>query len=110
MTLRDSGTIRDLLFSAKTAVSYLEGCSRAEFEDDLKTQDATIRRLEIIGEAAKRLGERIDAELPELPWRKMRDMRNLMIHRYWEIDLDIVWSTVRDDLPGVIDALERYLA
>ena len=48
-------------------------------------------------------------DLPELPWRKMVDMRNFTIHQYWDVDVKIVWDTVKDHLPLVVAAIERYL-
>jgi uncharacterized protein with HEPN domain len=71
-------------------------------------QDSVVRRLEIIGEAANNIAEEATIELPDLPWRKMVDMRNFTIHQYWDVDAKIVWETVKDDLPLVIAAIERY--
>ncbi len=96
--------------SARLAISYLEGISLQEFGKDIQLQDSVVRRLEIIGEAASHIAEEAAVELSEIPWRKMVDMRNFAIHQYWDVDVNIVWETVKHDLPVVVATLERYLA
>jgi uncharacterized protein with HEPN domain len=78
---------------------------------DHKTQDAIVRNIEIIGEAAGNI-QKMDPDFvanhPELPWVEMRGMRNKMIHNYFDVDWEVVWSTVKDDLSRLkqqIDAL-----
>ena len=70
---------------------------------DTQCQDSVIRRIEIIGEAARRISPEIRTAYPDIPWTEMIGMRNLMIHDYDDIDLEIVWSTVQRDLPRLID-------
>jgi len=96
--------------SGRLAISYLERISLQEFGKDIQLQDSVVRRLEIIGEAASHIAEEAAVELPELPWRKMVDMRNFTIHQYWDVDVNVVWETVKHDLPVVVATLERYLA
>ena len=67
------------------------------------------RRLEIIGEAARRISKETQAAYSDLPWSDMVGMRNIMIHEYDDVDLVIVWETVNNDLPPLIDALEKIL-
>jgi uncharacterized protein with HEPN domain len=107
--LRDSGFLQDILLSARLAISYLERTSVEEFAKDVQLQDSVIRRLEIIGEAASHVAEEAAIELPELPWRKMVDMRNFTIHQYWDVDVNIVWETVKQDLPSAVAAIDRFL-
>jgi len=106
---RDLAYLRDIQESARLAVSYLEGVSLESFVVDTQLQDAVIRRIEIIGEAARRVSEKSRAEHPALPWRQMIGMRNQVIHMYDGVDLRVVWSTVRDDLPGLLEALDGIL-
>jgi uncharacterized protein with HEPN domain len=108
--LRSSGFIQDILLSARLAISYLGQRSIEEFAKDIQLQDSVVRRLEIIGEAARNVVEEATGELPELPWRKMVDMRNFTIHQYWDVDVKIVWETVKDHLPLVVATIERCLA
>ena len=85
------------------ATEYIEGVgSLAAFQQSQRDQDAVIRNIEIIGEAASR----IHRDMPEfvaahaqLPWIEMRGMRNKVIHNYFDINLSVVWNSVKDDLP-----------
>ncbi len=106
---RDKEYMLDILEAAKLAIDYIGDKSREEFFGDLQCQDAVIRRLEIIGEAARRISEETQAAHPDLPWSDMVGMRNIMIHEYDDVDLVIVWETVNNDLPPLIDALEKVL-
>jgi uncharacterized protein with HEPN domain len=107
---RDRERLAEILDSAKLALSYLSGISREQFFADPQCQDATIRRIEIIGEAARRISDETKAGHPHLPWHEMTAMRNVMIHQYDEIDLSVVWDTVQTDLPTLIAALEMLLS
>jgi len=106
---RDKEYMLDILEAAKLAIDYIGDKTREEFFEDLQCQDAVIRRLEIIGEAARRISEETQAAYPDLPWSDMVGMRNIMIHEYDDVDLVIVWETVNNDLPPLIDALEKRL-
>lgn len=103
---RDPQYLLDVLIAAKLALTYVAGKTQEEFLADTQCQDAVIRRLEIIGEAARRLSRQTRTTLPELAWNAMIGMRNAMIHEYDDVDLSIVWDTVRSDLPSLIRAIE----
>lgn len=70
---------------------HLAGLTKKKFIHDVKTQDAVVRQLEIIGEASRRLELNFKKTHPEIPWKKIIGMRNKISHEYWDIDLDIVW-------------------
>ena len=106
---RDAIHLVDILSSARTIRAYVEGVSRQEFLRDTQLQDSVIRRVEIIGEAAGRVSQRLRDQRPEIPWSDMRGMRNALIHRYDDIDMDVVWETVERDIPRLIGQLERLL-
>jgi len=106
---RDREYLLDILESARLACAYLREKTEQEFLDDVQCQDSVIRRLEVIGEAARRISDEGRAALPDLPWKAMIGMRNVMIHGYDDVDLTVVWNTVKDDLPALIEALERGL-
>jgi len=106
---RDKEYLLDILEAAKLAIDYIGDKTMEEFFDDLQCQDAVIRRLEIIGEAARRISEETRAAYPDLPWNDMVGMRNVMIHEYDDVDLAIVWETVHNDLLPLINALEKIL-
>jgi len=106
---RDREYLVDILEAAKIALDYVSDKSKTEFLNDLQCQDAVIRRLEIIGEAARRISDETRAAHPDLPWSEMVSMRNIMIHEYDDIDLVIVWETVQNDLPSLVESLEMIL-
>ena len=85
---------------------------RAAFEQNQQVQDAVVRNIEIIGEAANhinRMAPEFVAQHPELPWDDMRDMRNAVIHAYFAVDFEIVWRTVQEDLPKLKRQVEHLL-
>jgi uncharacterized protein with HEPN domain len=80
---------------------YLRGMSYRRFLADTRTQDAVVRNLEILGEAAKRISSDFKTRHEDVDWRGMAGMRDRLIHQYFGVNLDIVWSVVRDRLPEV---------
>lgn len=103
---RDPQSLLDILEAAKKACSYVAGKTQEEFLQDSLCQDAVIRRLEIIGEAARRLSPTARQTLPGLTWNAMIGMRNVLVHEYDDVDLSIVWDTVQKDLPSLIAIIE----
>lgn len=79
--------------------AYLVGFSREMFEKEVGTQDKVIRRFEIIGEAFNQISAKFRKSHPELDWRQAVDFRNMLIHHYFQLDLDVVWDTAKNDLP-----------
>jgi uncharacterized protein with HEPN domain len=86
------GRLRDILEAARLIGSYVRGTTEAEFQAKKEKQDAVIRRIEIIGEAAAHLTEATRRVVPELDFRKMRGMRNIVAHDYANVNLHIVWE------------------
>ena len=80
---------------------------RSEFDADERTQVWVVYHLEILGEAANNLSTEVREAHPEIPWAKMIGMRNILAHRYFGIDRDIVWQVVERDLPEIKPAVER---
>jgi uncharacterized protein with HEPN domain len=72
-------------------------------------QDAVIRQLEIIGEATKRLSENLRAAHPDIPWRRIAGMRDVLIHDYLGVDLNAVWEATQKDIPGLKTRIEMIL-
>lgn len=103
---RDHGYLFDILEAAKLAVSYVEGVAKDAFLLDTQCQDSVIRRIEIIGEASRRVSPQTRAAFPGIPWNEMVGMRNLMIHDYDDVDLEIIWDTVQSDLPRLIELIK----
>lgn len=98
--------VTDMIGFATNALSYTAGLSRAEFLTDTRTYDATLRNLELIGEAARNIPDEIRSAHPEVPWRMIIATRNRLIHAYLGIDDDTIWSIVQDDVPELLRVLE----
>lgn len=79
------------------------------FLTDIKTQDAVVRNLEIIGEAAKNISEETRTKYNQIPWRSMAGTRDRLIHHYFGVNLDIVWQIVTDELPRTAEHLKKIL-
>ena len=107
---KDNAYLADILDSARIIQHHLSGMSREQFLSDLRTQDAVIRRFEIIGEAARHLSPAALKALPDVPWNLMVGMRNLLIHDYDDVDPKRVWTDSQEDLQPLITKLESYLA
>jgi uncharacterized protein with HEPN domain len=96
---RDYRLYLDEIIEAIQAInSYLKGYDQESFALDRKTQDAVIRNLEVIGEASGNLPEEIQDMASEIDWRKIRGLRNILIHEYFGINLIIVWDIVQNKL------------
>jgi uncharacterized protein with HEPN domain len=83
---------------------------RTPFDTDELLQSAVLHWIEIIGEAARGVGDKVRTAHPEVPWRVITDMRNRVSHGYFDIDLDVVWNTVTRDLPKLQESVTRILA
>jgi uncharacterized protein with HEPN domain len=91
--------LREILESTAAIRHYLDGINEDEFSARALLQDAVIRRLEIIGEAANQLPDALQNRFPEVEWRAITAMRNRLIHGYFSVNIEIVWNTVQHDLP-----------
>ena len=103
----DSDLLNDIQEAIRRIINYTAGMSYETFLADIKTQDAVIRNLEIIGEATKNLSERLRLKNPLIPWKNMSSVRDRLIHHYFGVNLDIVWQIVTVDLPDVASELNK---
>lgn len=101
--------VEDIIEAMDNAEMLLEGVSFNQFADDFRINYAVVRALEIVGEATKRLPERIRNEYPDVPWRDMAGMRDRIIHGYDNVDLRIVWDTVTKRIPLVKPQIRQIL-
>ncbi len=88
---------------------FVQGMGLERFLNDRKTSAAVIRHLEILGEAARHVPDDVTARFPPVPWKKTREMRNVLIHAYFGVDLTTVWRTTQEDLPPLKEQLEAVL-
>ena len=98
--------MRDALTSI---LEYTRG-GRDSFIQSRMIQDAVVRNLEVVGEAVKRLDEATRARAPEIPWRRIAGMRDVSIHDYFGVDLEIVWNVVQEEAPPLLVVVTRLLA
>jgi uncharacterized protein with HEPN domain len=101
--------ISDILDALDKIRMYTEGMDFESFCSDLKTVDAVLRNITTIGEAANHVPEDIIASSPEIPWRDMRDIRNILVHEYFGINKRIIWETIQYDLPPLVPLLNALI-
>ena len=93
--------VQDILEQIELIENSTINISKSRFLSDKLTVDATVRRLEVIGEAAKNISDSFRAKYPKVPWKKITGLRDIIVHAYFGVDLDIVWDIVKKDLPGL---------
>ena len=91
--------LEDMLLSIERIEEYIKGFDFASFKKNYLVVDAVARNFEIIGEAAKNIPSEIQVKYPQLPWRKMYGLRNLISHEYFGIDYEIIWEIASKNLP-----------
>ena len=98
-----------ILESIERIEKYLRSFSEDDFYGDIKTQDAVIRRFQVIGEAVRHLTDGFKELHPVIVWKEMVGMRDKVVHDYFSIDLEILWDTVQQDLPSLKTVVEKLL-
>ena len=105
----DDVRIRHILDAAHEALSFLEGRQRTDLDTDRKLNLSLVRLLEIIGEAARGISPEFRELHPEVAWKKIIGMRDRLVHGYFDVNLDVVWETVSEDLPVLIAQLKMII-
>jgi uncharacterized protein with HEPN domain len=95
--------------AAREAMGFAAGRGRSDLDTDRQLLLSIVKDVEIVGEAASRVGAELRSRHPELPWAAIIAMRNRLIHAYFDIDRDVVWDTVTADLPPLLAAIETIL-
>jgi len=103
----DSIYIEHIIVSIERILFYIAEIDRSSFLKDLKTQDAVVRQLEIIGEATKKISFDFREKYPNIPWLDMAGMRDRLIHDYIDVDFEIVWKTASENIPQLKILLEE---
>jgi len=101
--------VRDIIDSIRDIESFIKGMEFEEFKKDRKTINAVVRSIEVIGEASKKIPAAITADYPGVPWKKMGGMRDRLIHEYFGIDLEILWTVASRDIKGLKPEIRRIL-
>jgi uncharacterized protein with HEPN domain len=106
----DAIRLQHMLEAARYALSFIAGKDRSDLDSDKMLVLALVKSIEIIGEAASKVSLEGRATWAGLPWQDIVAMRNRLIHAYFDINLDIVWSTLTQDLPPLVAELEKALS
>jgi uncharacterized protein with HEPN domain len=101
--------LHDILRSAQYIQSFVKELSYDEFIKDEKTSSAVIRKLEIIGEAAKNIPDTLKVKYPEILWKDIAGMRDHLIHGYFGVDYVMVWNTIKSDIPTFTSSISKIL-
>ena len=101
--------VTDMIEFGEKILSYTKGMDQLTFVADGRTYDATLRNLELIGEAATNIPSYIRSAHPEIKWRQIIGVRNRLTHGYLGIDDDIVWDIIQTDVPVLLPALRNLL-
>jgi uncharacterized protein with HEPN domain len=107
MSRQDSDYLYDIQQAIERIQSYASGLSYEQFLDDIKTQDAVIRNLQVMGEAVRKLSGSLIERYPEIPWREIAGLRNRIVHDYFGINFEIIWTVVQVEIPHLSHQITR---
>ncbi|RSN68422.1 DUF86 domain-containing protein [Candidatus Korarchaeum cryptofilum] len=106
---RDKVYLEHILEAISNIEKFIEGLAKEEFFEDVEKQYAVLRGLEVIGEATKNLSKELRAKHRGVPWRDIAGMRDKLTHAYFNVDLEIVWRTIKVEIPKFKDQILKIL-
>jgi len=109
MIKSDQVYLEHILESIRKVEDFVNGITQTEFDNSVLIQDAVIRNFEIIGEATKKISKQFTQLHSEIPWQDMAGMRDKLIHDYLDVDIEVVWKTVKSDLPHLKEMIQKIL-
>jgi len=101
--------LRHILESIENVENFTKDVSKTEFLSSVLVQDGVIRRLEIIGEAVKNLPLEVKEQYPDIEWKKIAGLRDVLIHAYFDVDIDLTWEIIKRDLPDLKKKIKKIL-
>ncbi len=107
---KQKSILYDIHHACDLILQYTAGLEIEEFRSDILRQDAVQRRLAIIGEASNKLETIYKEQHPDIPWELLRGMRNRLVHAYNEIDIDLVWTTINNDIPVLLKNIQGLIS
>ncbi len=101
--------LEDILEAIDRIQEYIQDVTRGTFERDRMRVDAVVRNLEIIGEAVKQVPDSVREKYPSVEWRKIAGLRDILIHKYFDVNLEIVWGVVQSNIPILKKEIQQIL-
>lgn len=105
----DSVRLRHMLDAAQQTLAFMKGRSREDLDSDAMLMLAVVRLVEIIGEAAHNTSKDIQFASPNIPWRQIKGIRNRLAHAYFDVDLNVIWDVIENDLEPLVQNLKKLL-
>ncbi len=106
---RDQESLIDIANAIRRVLRYTDSISRAQLEANDEKLSAILYQITIIGEATKRISQQFRQQHPEIPWREMAGMRDVIVHKYDQLDFDVVWDVVQNKLLELLNLIEVLL-
>jgi uncharacterized protein with HEPN domain len=106
---RDDASLLDIARAAQLILGFAEGLEKSELVANLEKQSAILYQIIIIGEAVKRLSADFRNRYPDIPWREIAGMRDILTHQYDRVEVDEIWGVIQDDIPQLLFMIEPLL-
>lgn len=101
--------LQHMLDAAQKALEFSAGMNRSDLENDEVRQFALVRAVEVVGEAANNITDEFKAKYSDIPWAKIVGMRHRLVHAYFEMDIDVLWSAIHEEMPPLVIRLQNIL-